>query len=41
MLKKLVLALALSTVSTLALAQTPKTQERIVHTLKTGKPLRN
>jgi len=24
-----------------ALAQTPKTQERIVHTLKTGKPLRN
>ena len=25
----------------LALAQTPKTQERIVHTLKTGKPLRN
>jgi len=24
-----------------ALAQMPKTQERILHTLKTGKPLRN
>ena len=24
-----------------ALAQMPKTQERIMHTLKTGKPLRN
>ena len=24
-----------------ALAQMPKTQERIAHTLKTGKPLRN
>ena len=24
-----------------ALAQTPKTQERIAHTLTTGKPLRN
>ncbi|HEX7339018.1 MAG TPA: hypothetical protein VF271_03690, partial [Rhodanobacteraceae bacterium] len=23
------------------LAQTPKTQERIAHTMKTGKPLRN
>ena len=24
-----------------ALAQMPKTQERVMHTLKTGKPLRN
>jgi 3-hydroxyacyl-CoA dehydrogenase len=33
--------LALEREHFIALAQMPKTQERILHTLKTGKPLRN
>jgi len=33
--------LALEREHFIALAQMPKTQERIMHTLKTGKPLRN